>query len=112
MIGGERCPIVDTWWQTETGHIMITTLPGVLAAKPGSAGKPLPGDRCRRSSTRTATRSSEEQGILVLRRPWPGMLRTLYKEDDRFVETYFSRFGNEPTWSATPRAGTPTATSG
>ena len=94
VIGGGRCPIVDTWWQTETGGIMITTLPGILPAKPGSAGKPLPGikaavvdDEHRDAGT--------EQGFLTLERPWPGMLRTLYKEDDRFIETYWSKFGNE-----------------
>jgi acetyl-CoA synthetase len=94
VIGGERCPIVDTWWQTETGGIMITTLPGLLATKPGSAGKPLPGvaaavvdDEGRDAGT--------EQGFLTLTRPWPGMLRTLYKEEDRFIETYWSKFGRD-----------------
>jgi acetyl-CoA synthetase len=92
VIGGERCPIVDTWWQTETGHIMITTLPGVLATKPGSAGRPLPALDAT-VVDEDGNEITEEQGILVLRRPWPGMLRTLYKEEDRFVETYFARFG-------------------
>jgi acetyl-CoA synthetase len=93
VIGGDRCPIVDTWWQTETGHIMITTLPGVQATKPGSAGKPLPGIDAAVVDD-DGNEVSEDQGILVLRRPWPGMLRTLYQEDERFVETYFGRFSN------------------
>ena len=95
VIGGGRCPIVDTWWQTETGGIMITTLPGAQYAKPGSAGHAAAGHRGRGPRRRRATSSTDEQGLLVLRRPWPGMLRTLYKDDDRFVETYFSRFGQE-----------------
>src|SRR5262245_43992123 len=92
VIGGERCPIVDTWWQTETGTIMITTLPGLLATKPVSGGKPLPAIDAT-VVDEEGNEIDEEQGILVLRRPWPGMLRTLYKEEDRFVDTYFSRFG-------------------
>jgi acetyl-CoA synthetase len=93
-IGGERCPIVDTWWQTETGHIMITTLPGVQPAKPGSAGRPLPGIDAAVVDD-DGNEVTGEQGLLVLRRPWPGMLRTLYREEERYIETYFSRFGKE-----------------
>jgi acetyl-CoA synthetase len=94
VIGGGRCPIVDTWWQTETGAIMITTLPGAQYAKPGSAGTPLPGiDAAVIDSD--GNELTDEQDLLVLRRPWPGMLRTLYKDDDRFLETYFARFGKE-----------------
>jgi acetyl-CoA synthetase len=91
VIGGGRCPIVDTWWQTETGAMMIASLPGVTATKPGAAGRPLPailpevldddGDPV-----------LGEQGALVLKRPWPSMLRTLYKEDERYRQTYFGRF--------------------
>jgi acetyl-CoA synthetase len=93
-IGGERCPIVDTWWQTETGHIMISPLPGITATKPGSATRPLPGIDA--AVVDDAGEPVEEgEGLLVLRRPWPGMLRTLYREEERFVETYFSRFGRE-----------------
>jgi acetyl-CoA synthetase len=93
-IGGGRCPIVDTWWQTETGGIMITTLPGAQSTKPGSAGTGLPGiDAAVVDSD--GNEIVDDQGLLVLRRPWPGMLRTLYRDDDRFVETYFSRFGKE-----------------
>jgi acetyl-CoA synthetase len=94
VIGGERCPIVDTWWQTETGAIMITPLPGITATKPGSATRPFPGvfaDVLDESTGEPA----EGQGLLVLRRPWPSMLRTLYKEEERFVKTYFERFGRE-----------------
>jgi acetyl-CoA synthetase len=93
-IGGERCPIVDTWWQTETGQIMISPLPGVTATKPGSATQPLPGiDAAVFDEAGEPLEGGE--GLLVLRRPWPGMLRTLYRETERFVETYFSRFGPE-----------------
>ena len=94
VIGGERCPVVDTWWQTETGGIMITTLPGAQYAKPGSAGTPLPGIDAAVVDY-DGNELTDEQDLLVLRRPWPGMLRTLYKDEDRFIETYFSRFGNE-----------------
>jgi acetyl-CoA synthetase len=94
VIGGERCPIVDTWWQTETGSIMITTLPGIQAAKPGSGGTPLPGIEASVVDDKGED-AGHEQGFLTLRRPWPSMLRTLYKEDDRFVEVYWSKFGKE-----------------
>ena len=94
VIGDGRCPIVDTWWQTETGHILITPLPGITATKPGSATFPIPGVEAAVFDDAGET-VEEAEGLLVLRGPWPGMLRTLYREDDRFVETYFSRFGNE-----------------
>jgi acetyl-CoA synthetase len=94
VIGGERCPIVDTWWQTETGHMMISPLPGITATKPGSATLPLPGIEAG-VVDEDGNDLEEGQGLLVLKRPWPGMLRTLYREDDRFVETYFERFGKE-----------------
>jgi acetyl-CoA synthetase len=92
VIGGERCPIVDTWWQTETGSIMISTLPGLTPAKPGSAGLPLPGISAALLDVDGNDAGSHE-GILVLTKPWPSMLRTLHGDDDRYVETYFSRFG-------------------
>jgi acetyl-CoA synthetase len=95
VIGAGECPIVDTWWQTETGHIMITTLPGAEPAKPGIAGTPLPGIEAAVVDEDGSEVGADEQGILVLRRPWPGMLRTLFREDERFVETYFSRLGRE-----------------
>jgi acetyl-CoA synthetase len=94
VIGGERCPIVDTWWQTETGHILISPLPGVTETKPGSATRPLPGiDAAVVDDEGNEIDDPSKQGLLILRRPWPGMLRTLYQEDDRFVETYYGKFG-------------------
>jgi acetyl-CoA synthetase len=95
VIGGERCPVVDTWWQTETGAIMITPLPGITATKPGSATHPFPGVFAEVRDESTGEPIEEGQGLLVLTRPWPSMLRTLYKEPERFVETYFKRFGKE-----------------
>jgi acetyl-CoA synthetase len=95
VIGGERCPIVDTWWQTETGAIMITPLPGITATKPGSATHPFPGVAAEVLDESTGEPIQEGQGLLVLTRPWPSMLRTLYKEKERFIETYFKRFGKD-----------------
>jgi len=95
VVGGERCPIVDTWWQTETGAIMITPLPGIVATKPGSATRPFPGISADVVDERDGKPIDDGQGLLVIKRPWPSMLRTLYKEDDRFVETYFEKFGKE-----------------
>ena len=95
VIGGERCPIVDTWWQTETGAIMITPLPGITDTKPGSATQPFPGVAAEVLDESTGEPVEEGQGLLVLTRPWPSMLRTLYKEEERFIETYFKRFGKE-----------------
>jgi len=92
VIGGGRCPVVDTWWQTETGQIMISPLPGIDATKPGSAMQALPGIEAAVFDDEGEPLEQGE-GLLVLRRPWPGMLRTLYRERERFVETYFSRFG-------------------
>ncbi|HEX4464646.1 MAG TPA: acetate--CoA ligase [Solirubrobacterales bacterium] len=95
VIGGGRCPIVDTWWQTETGAIMITPLPGITATKPGSATTPFPGVEAEVVDENEGEPVDGGQGLLVLKRPWPSMLRTLYKEEERFIETYFSRFGKE-----------------
>jgi len=96
VIGGGNCPVVDTWWQTETGQIMITTLPGAQDMKPGSAGTPLPGIQARVLDESSGEESErDKQGLLVLEQPWPGMLRTLFGDDDRYVETYFERFGKE-----------------
>ncbi|WP_214321328.1 acetate--CoA ligase [Nonomuraea sediminis] len=81
-IGGDRCPIVDTWWQTETGAIMVSPLPGVTATKPGSATRPLPG----------VAADVTESGYLVLTRPWPSMARGIWGDMERFHETYWSRF--------------------
>jgi acetyl-CoA synthetase len=95
VIGGGRCPIVDTWWQTETGAIMITPLPGITATKPGSATTPFPGVAADVVGESDGESVANGQGLLILTQPWPSMLRTLYKEDERFVETYFARFGRE-----------------
>jgi acetyl-CoA synthetase len=89
-IGGSRCPIVDTWWQTETGAIMISPVPGAVATKPGSATKPLPG-----IEAEVVTRQGERVplgsgGFLVIKRPWPSMLRTVYGDPDRYVRQYWS----------------------
>ncbi|MBE7451531.1 MAG: acetate--CoA ligase [Kofleriaceae bacterium] len=89
VIGGDRCPIVDTWWQTETGSIMISPLPGATPTKPGSATRPLPGiaaDVVRRDGTPCGP---NEGGFLVIRRPWPSMLRTIWGDHERFTRTYF-----------------------
>ena len=89
-IGGRRCPIVDTWWQTETGGIMMSPLPGVTATKPGSCTTPLPGvvpDIVTKDGT---SLPANQGGLLVMRQPWPSMLRTLYGDHDRYLETYFS----------------------
>ncbi|HZL04482.1 MAG TPA: AMP-binding protein, partial [Coriobacteriia bacterium] len=95
VIGGERCPIVDTWWQTETGHIMISPLPGITETKPGSATFPLPGVDAVVVDEKSGDEVDGGQGLLILRKPWPGMLRTLFGDDDRYVETYWSKFGKE-----------------
>ena len=91
-IGGGRTPVVDTWWQTETGMIMITPLPGVSTLRPGSAGRPFPGVDAAVFNDKGEEVGPGGGGYLVLKRPWPAMLRGLYKEDDRYVETYWSRF--------------------
>lgn len=92
VIGGERCPIVDTWWQTETGAIMISPLPGVTAGKPGSAMTPLPGIEADVVDEAGESVPNGSGGYLVVKGPWPSMLRTLWGDDDRYVETYWSRF--------------------
>ena len=94
VIGGERCPVVDTWWQTETGHIMITPLPGITETKPGSATKEFPGVKAA-VVRKDGSEVEEGGGVLTLRRPWPGMARTLFKEDERYVETYWKKWGSE-----------------
>jgi acetyl-CoA synthetase len=93
-IGGERCPIVDTWWQTETGGIMISAAPGIelLPLKPGSAGFPLPGIDAAVLDETGKEAAPGERGLLVIRKPWPGMLVTLYGDPERYKETYWGRF--------------------
>jgi acetyl-CoA synthetase len=95
VIGGGRCPIVDTWWQTETGAIMITPLPGITHTKPGSATRPFPGVEAEVYDESGGYPIDQGQGLLVLTRPWPSMLRTLYREEGRYIKTYFERFGKE-----------------
>ncbi len=92
VIGGERCPIVDTWWQTETGGILITPLPGAFPLKPGSATLPFPGVFPQVVRDDGSPCDTNEGGYLVIRKPWPGMLRTIWGDDQRFKEQYFSRY--------------------
>lgn len=92
VIGGDRTPVVDTWWQTETGSIMISPLPGVTAGKPGSAMTAIPGVGAEVVDDEGRPVPDGSGGLLVLTRPWPSMLRTIWGDDDRFVDTYWSRF--------------------
>jgi len=95
VIGGERCPIVDTWWQTETGAIAISPLPAVTATKPGSATEPIPGF----SATLLDAKANEIPvggGLLALTKPWPSMLRTIWGDRQRYVDTYFSKWPGRP----------------
>jgi acetyl-CoA synthetase len=92
VIGGGRCPVVDTWWQTETGMIMITPLPGITATKPGSATLPFPGVEADVVDDDGNSVPLGGGGYLVLTRPWPAMARTIYGDPDRYVQTYWSRF--------------------
>ena len=92
VIGGGNCPIVDTWWQTETGAIMISPLPGVTATKPGSAMKPIPGIAAKVVDDNGVPVPNGHGGYLILDQPWPSMLRGVWGEDERYKETYWSRF--------------------
>jgi acetyl-CoA synthetase len=92
VIGKEKCPIVDTWWQTETGGILITPLPGAWPIKPGSATKPFPGVEAAVIREDGSLAQPNEGGYLVIRKPWPGMMRTVYGQHERFKETYFVQF--------------------
>ena len=93
-VGGGRCPVVDTWWQTETGGIMIAPLPGITTAKPGSATFPFPGVFAGLYDEEGNEIEGEGSGNLVIKRPWPGMLRTLYKDPERYRETYWEKYGD------------------
>ena len=95
VIGGERAPVVDTWWQTETGAILITPLPGITALKPGSATVPFPGIEADILDDEGKSVPLGGGGYLVLKRPWPAIARTIWGDDERYVETYFSRYGPE-----------------
>jgi acetyl-CoA synthetase len=94
-IGGERCPIVDTWWQTENGGILITPLPGITTLKPGSATVPFPGIKPEIVDEQGEPVERGQGGFLTIKRPWPGMFRTLWNDDERYVQTYFSKYGPE-----------------
>jgi acetyl-CoA synthetase len=95
VIGGKRCPIVDTWWQTETGAIMASPLPGVTATKPGSCATPIPGvDMAIVDNDGNVVSDPEQGGWLVIRKPWPGMLRTIWGDNARYIATYWAQFGN------------------
>jgi acetyl-CoA synthetase len=91
VIGGGRCPVVDTWWQTETGHILITPLPGVTVLKPGSATKPFPGID---AAVLDEQGRPAKSGYLVIRKPWPGMLRGIWGDPDRFDKQYWAKYDN------------------
>jgi acetyl-CoA synthetase len=91
IIGRERCPIIDTWWQTETGQIMISPLPGAVAAKPGSATRPFPGIAPEIVTMDGNPVPEGSGGFLIIRKPWPGMLRTIYGDPDRYVRQYWSQ---------------------
>jgi acetyl-CoA synthetase len=106
-IGEESCPVVDTWWQTETGGMMITTLPGVGTMKPGAAGPPLPGIDARVVDADGEDVDAGEAGYLTVQRPWPGMLRTLYRNDERFIEEYWAEYSDpeENEWVYFPEDG-------
>jgi len=92
IIGGGKLPIVDTWWQTETGHIMITPLPGIVPLKPGSATRPFPGISAEVVDDAGNPMPPGEKGYLVITKPWPGMLRTIWNDDARYRQVYWSRF--------------------
>ena len=94
VIGGERCPIVDTWWQTETGGVLITPLPGATELKPGSATFPFFGIDAAVLKDDGTEAAPNESGNLVIRKPWPGMLRTVWGDPDRYKKTYFGQFGD------------------
>jgi len=91
VIGGDRCPIVDTWWQTETGGIMISPVPGAIATKPGSATRPLPGIAADVVTREGKPVAANQGGFLVVKRPWPGMLRTIFRDPERYKTNYFSQ---------------------
>src|SRR5258705_3624021 len=92
VVGDERCPIVDTWWQTETGGILITPLPGAIAQKPGSATLPFFGVKPAIVDANGALQEGAAEGNLVLTDSWPGQMRTLYGDHQRFIDTYFKRY--------------------
>ena len=106
-IGNEECPIVDTWWQTETGGMMITTLPAIGEMKPGSAGPPLPGISAKVVDETGGEVEPGQAGYVIVDRPWPGMLRTLYRNDERFIDEYWSAYSDpdDDEWVYFPEDG-------
>ncbi|CAJ51666.1 acetate--CoA ligase [Haloquadratum walsbyi] len=106
-IGHESCPIVDTWWQTETGGMMVTTLPGIGTMKPGSAGPPSPGIDATIVDTAGEDVDAGRAGYLTVNKPWPGMLRTLYQNDERFIDEYWEEYSDPDTdeWVYFPEDG-------
>ncbi|WP_129598986.1 acetate--CoA ligase [Methanohalophilus profundi] len=94
-IGGKRCPIVDTWWQTETGMIMITPLPGITPMKPGSAVRSFPGIKVSILDEEGNVVPEGHGGYLAIEKPWPSMIRTIHGDEERFIETYWSKWGND-----------------
>jgi acetyl-CoA synthetase len=106
-IGNEECPIVDTWWQTETGGMMITTLPGINTMKPGTAGPPLPGISAQVVDAQGEEVEPGEAGYVTVDKPWPGMLRTLYNNDERFIEEYWQEYSDDEAdkWVYFPEDG-------
>ena len=94
-IGKEKCPIVDTWWQTETGAHMLAPVPGAMATKPGSCTLPLPGiDAAIVDSDGNQITEPNKGGFLVMKKPWPSMIRTVWNDDERYIKTYWSEFQN------------------
>src|SRR5262249_53712571 len=91
VIGRKRCPIVDTWWQTETGMIMISPLPGAIPTKPGSATRPLPGVVAEIVDRQARARPANQGGFRGMRKPWPAMLRTIYGAEERYRQQYWSQ---------------------
>jgi acetyl-CoA synthetase len=106
-IGKESCPVVDTWWQTETGGMMITTLPGIGTMKPGTAGPPLPGIDAQVVDATGEEVDPGAAGYVTVNKPWPGMLRTLYKNDERFLDEYWQEYSDPDSdqWTYFPEDG-------
>src|SRR3546814_7993936 len=96
VIGNEKLPIVDTWWQTETGSIMIAPIPGAVPTKPGSCTKPLPGIAVEVvDEAGEILKQTDVGGYLVVSKPWPSMLRTIWGDNERYLKTYWGQFGNK-----------------
>jgi acetyl-CoA synthetase len=100
VVGRNRCPIVDTYWQTETGGIMISPLPGAVSTTPGSATRPIPGISYDILNEQGESVGANKGGFLVINRPWPGMLRGIYGDPERYVEQYWSKFGDKSLYFA------------